>query len=53
MNDAEMELEMTIDVRDTMCDAKQAEYDYAGGVEQGEDVADWTKLGRIGAIKVG
>lgn len=47
------ELELMFEVRDTMCDAKQAEYDYAGGSEQDEDIADWSKLGRIGAVKVG
>jgi hypothetical protein len=38
---------------DTMCDAKQAEYDYDGQVPENEDPADWQKLKRTGAIKVG
>ena len=50
------ELERLFDewvVGDTMCDAKQAEYDYVGCVEEDEDIADWTKQKRMGAIKVG
>lgn len=38
---------------DTMCDARQAEYDYEGRVPEYEDPADWQKLKRIGAVKVG
>lgn len=38
---------------DTMCDARQAEYDYEGAVSQDDDIADWQKPKRIGAVKIG
>lgn len=38
---------------DSMCDSRQAEYDYEGAVPVNEDPADWQKPKRIGAIKVG
>lgn len=38
---------------DTMCDARQADYDYAGEVPVDEDVADWYKQKRKGAIRIG
>ena len=38
---------------DTMDDAHQAQYDYEGQVPENEDPADWQKLKRTGAIRVG
>lgn len=37
---------------DTMCDARQAEFDYNGALPEYEDIADWKKLKR-GVVKVG
>lgn len=40
-------------VADVMDDAHQAQYDYDGQVPPNEDPADWQKLKRMGAIRIG
>lgn len=39
-------------VHDSMCDARQADYDYDGEVPENEDIADWHKYGKIGGRKL-
>ena len=46
-------LDLRWEVKDEMCDARQSEYDYEGAVPEHDDIADWQKPKRIGAIKLG